>query len=199
MTSSTDDRRAASRRRGDLEGDPRLGERALGPDDPLGDGRLGDQEGARDLVGRQTSEQPQRERDPRLGREHRMAGDEHEAQQVVADVVVDRGVEVRRRRLLPDLELATELLVLALEQLAARRSWSIARCFAVAMSQAPGLSGTPDSGHCSSAATSASCARSSASADVAHDAREAGDEPGGLDPPDRVDRAMRIGSRHGSR
>src|SRR5688500_19433072 len=30
------------------------------------------------------------------------------------------------------------------------------------MSQAPGLSGTPDSGHFSSAATSASCARSSA-------------------------------------
>src|SRR5712691_6352586 len=38
----------------------------------------------------------------------------------------------------------------------------MARCFAVAMSQAPGLSGTPDSGHCSSAATSASWARSSA-------------------------------------
>src|ERR1700704_4923100 len=38
----------------------------------------------------------------------------------------------------------------------------MARCLAVAMSQAPGLSGTPDSGHCSSAATSASCARSSA-------------------------------------
>src|SRR5712692_8131685 len=32
----------------------------------------------------------------------------------------------------------------------------------MAMSQAPGLSGTPDSGHCSSAATRASCARSSA-------------------------------------
>src|SRR4051812_35173468 len=44
-----------------------------------------------------------------------------------------------------------------------RRSRSIARCLAVAMSQAPGLSGTPDSGHCSSAATSASWARSSAS------------------------------------
>src|SRR2546422_6625383 len=38
----------------------------------------------------------------------------------------------------------------------------MARCFAVAMSQAPGLSGTPDSGHCSNAATSASWARSSA-------------------------------------
>ncbi len=39
----------------------------------------------------------------------------------------------------------------------------MARCFAVAMSQAPGLSGTPDSGQRSSAATSASCANSSAS------------------------------------
>src|SRR6267142_1956451 len=38
----------------------------------------------------------------------------------------------------------------------------MARCLAVAMSQAPGLSGTPDAGHSSSAATSASCARSSA-------------------------------------
>src|SRR5690348_1601078 len=43
-----------------------------------------------------------------------------------------------------------------------RRKRSIARRLPVAMSQAPGLSGTPDSGHCSSAATSASCARSSA-------------------------------------
>src|SRR6266705_1007934 len=43
-----------------------------------------------------------------------------------------------------------------------RRQRSIARCFAVAISHAPGLSGTPDSGHCSSAATRASCANSSA-------------------------------------
>ena len=39
-----------------------------------------------------------------------------EAQEVVADVVVERGVEVRRGHLLPRLELAAELLVLALEQ-----------------------------------------------------------------------------------
>ncbi len=38
----------------------------------------------------------------------------------------------------------------------------MARCFAVAMSQAPGLSGIPDSGHRSRAMTSASCASSSA-------------------------------------
>ena len=43
------------------------------------------------------------------------------------------------------------------------RSTSYARYFAVAISHAPGLSGTPDSGHCSRAATSASCASSSAS------------------------------------
>ena len=44
-----------------------------------------------------------------------------------------------------------------------RRSRSIARRLAVAISQAPGLSGTPASGQRSSAATSASCASSSAS------------------------------------
>src|ERR1700681_2706581 len=38
----------------------------------------------------------------------------------------------------------------------------MARCLAAAINQAPGLEGTPDSGHCSSAATRASCARSSA-------------------------------------
>ena len=38
----------------------------------------------------------------------------------------------------------------------------MARCFAAAMSHAPGLRGTPSAGHCSSAATSASCASSSA-------------------------------------
>src|SRR5229473_639844 len=43
-----------------------------------------------------------------------------------------------------------------------RRQRSIARCLAVAMSQAPWLSGMPEAGHCSSAATRASCASSSA-------------------------------------
>ena len=43
-----------------------------------------------------------------------------------------------------------------------RRMRSIARCLAVAMSHAPGLSGTPVSGHFSRAIKRASCARSSA-------------------------------------
>src|SRR5665213_1630757 len=45
---------------------------------------------------------------------------------------------------------------------ALRRKRSMARRLAVAVSHAAGLSGTPDCGHCSSAATSASWARSSA-------------------------------------
>src|SRR5262249_8793406 len=36
-------------------------------------------------------------------------------------------------------------------------------------------------------------------AHVADDPREAGDEPGGFDPPDGVDRRVRIGSGHGDR
>jgi hypothetical protein len=43
-----------------------------------------------------------------------------------------------------------------------RRIWSMARCLAVDISQAPGFTGTPSVGHCSRAATSASCASSSA-------------------------------------
>ena len=37
-------------------------------------GRLRDEECARDLLGRQTSEQAERERDARFGRKHRMTG-----------------------------------------------------------------------------------------------------------------------------
>ncbi|MBA3892145.1 MAG: hypothetical protein H0X69_00395 [Gemmatimonadales bacterium] len=39
-----------------------------------------------------------------------MTGGEHQAQQVVADVIVDRGVEIRHGRLLAGLELVPELL-----------------------------------------------------------------------------------------
>src|SRR5207253_2498726 len=72
---------------GDLEGDARRRERALGPDDALRDGGLRDQESPRDLVGREAAEQSERERGTGLGREHRMTGREHEAQEIVADSI----------------------------------------------------------------------------------------------------------------
>src|SRR6266702_6782530 len=84
-----------------------LGERPLGPDNSLGNGLLPDQEGTRNLVGRQTTEQAERKRNARLGRQNRMAGREHEAQESVADVIVDRGVEFRDGHLLLSRKLTT--------------------------------------------------------------------------------------------
>ena len=164
MTSSTDDearRRARAAR--DLERHLRVGERPLRAHDALRDGRLGHEERARDLVGREPAEQAQRERDARLGRQHGVARGEDEPQQVVADVVVDRGLEVVRRQSSCRASSSwPSSLVLALEQLArgaADRSRGASRWPSATR---PGCPGTPVSGHCSSAATSASCASSSA-------------------------------------
>ena len=51
-----------------------------------------------------------------------MAGGEDEAQEVVADIVVERGVEIRRGLLLLGLELAAKLVVLALGELASAQA-----------------------------------------------------------------------------
>jgi hypothetical protein len=68
----------------------RLGQRSLGAQDALPDGRFGQQKCAGDLGRGQASQQTQCERDPRVGREHRMACDEDEAQQIVSDIIVRR-------------------------------------------------------------------------------------------------------------
>ena len=185
-------RARARRRAGTSNGTSRLGERALGAHDALRDRRLRDEERARDLLGREAAEQPQRQRDARLGREHRVAGGEDQPQQVVADVVVERRVEVgldvaarpRARGRAPRA---------CARAACARRSWSIARCLAVAISQAPGLSGTPARGHCSSAATSASCASSSARPTSRTMRARPAISLRRLDPPDRVDGARGVG------
>src|SRR4029077_13424580 len=106
---------------GDFERHIFLAQSPFGADDPLSNGRLGDQESPRDLVGCQASKQAQRERDARLGRKHRMAGSKHKAQQIVANIIVERGIEIRLRRLLLDFELVTELLMLSFEQLIAAK------------------------------------------------------------------------------
>ena len=152
-------------------------------------GRLRHEERARDLLGGQAAEQPQRQRDARLGRQHRVAGGEDQPQQIVADVVVERGVEIGAAISLLGLQLAAELLVLALDAACARRQLVDARGASRSPSaRRPGCPARPLAASCSSAATSASCASSSASADVAHHARQAGDEPRRLDAEDRVDR-----------
>jgi len=70
-------------------------QRALGTDDALSNGGLRHQEGACDLVCSQTAQQAQCECDAGFGCQHRVTRDEHQAQQVVADVViVDCGVDL---------------------------------------------------------------------------------------------------------
>ncbi len=96
-----------------------LGECSLGANDALSDGRLGCEESARDFVGGESAEQAERESHARLGGENRVTGYEDEAQEVVADIIVERGIEIRHGHLLLRLKLATQLRVLKLETLVA--------------------------------------------------------------------------------
>jgi hypothetical protein len=63
--------------------DPRVADIALGPDQPLGHGWLGYQEGARDLRGGEPSQEPERQRDLGAGGERRVTAGEDQAQPVV--------------------------------------------------------------------------------------------------------------------
>ena len=94
-----------------------LAQGPFGADDPLGDGRLRDQEGTSDFLGRQSAKQAQRERDARIGGKHRVAGGEHKAQEIVANLIVERGIEIGLCRVLLDLELIAELPMFSFEQL----------------------------------------------------------------------------------
>src|SRR5207253_8318016 len=77
------------------------------------DGRLGYEEGARDLLRREASEQPQRQCDARLGRQHRVTCDEDEAKEIVTEITAP--LRNRCRHLLRGLQLASDLLALPLE------------------------------------------------------------------------------------
>src|SRR3989442_14049595 len=124
-----------------------------------------------------------------------MAGDEHEAQQVVADMIVDRRVEIRHRRVPPSLELGTELLMLAIEHLAPAQ-----------LVDRPMLRGGHEPGAriVRDARLGPALERDDervlrqvlGETDVARDPCEPGDELGGLDAPDGIDRAVRVGLRH---
>ena len=127
-----------------------------------------------------------------------MAGDEDEAQEIVANVIVDRGVEIGLRRLLLNLELITELLMFAFEQLVAAED--IDR---------PMLRGGHEPGArlIRNARLGPLFKRRNESvlrqllreANVAYDPRKTGDELGLLDPEYCLNRAMGVGSRHGYR
>src|SRR6185436_4147064 len=126
-----------------------------------------------------------------------MTGYEHESQEVIADVVVDCGVEIGHRHLLC-LELATELFVFPFEE-----------CSPAKQVDSPMLRGRhePGAGLVGDAGLRPlfECGDERilreilGQTDVAHDAGETGDEPGRFDPPDSVNGAMDVGRGHGYR
>ena len=103
----------------DLERNVLLGECSLGANDALSDGRLGCEKSARDFVGGESAEQSKRESHTRLGGEYRMTGYEDEAQEVVANIIIERGFEIRHGHLLLGPKFATQLRMLELEALVA--------------------------------------------------------------------------------
>src|SRR3984957_12674182 len=180
----------------DLERNALIGECSLGPHDPLGYGRLRCEEGARDFVGREAAEQAKRESHARLGGKNRVARYENEAQQVVANIIVERGFEIRHGHLLLRLKLATQLRMLEFEALVASPEidGTILRG-----SHKPGARVIGNSGLrpllecCDESILSEFLGKPG----VADDSRKACDDSGRLDSPDGVDDAMYVGSRHG--
>jgi len=122
-----------------------------------------------------------------------MTSSEYQAQEVVADVIVDRVVEIRHLR--PSLKLVCELFVLARQHLV---SAQVIERAMLGSGHEPGarvmrharLRPLLERGH------EGILREFFGHADVANDARQTGNEPGRLDPPDRFDHAMYIGSRH---
>jgi uncharacterized protein (DUF2384 family) len=75
-------------------GNALLGQRAFGPHDTLGHRGLRHQKGACDFLGREPTDQPQRQRHAGLRGQYRVAGGEDKAQQIVGDVVVEGSIKV---------------------------------------------------------------------------------------------------------
>src|ERR1700687_673755 len=124
-----------------------------------------------------------------------MTRGEDQAQEIVADVVVESGVEIRRRQLLLELELPPELLMLALEQLVAAKAVDRA-VFRGGHEPGSGIVRNPGLGPALEGGDKRVLRELLGNADVAHDPGETRDEPRRLDAPNGVDRAMGIGSCH---
>src|SRR2546426_7200119 len=189
MTPSTDDRRAASSaRRGTSKGT--CFSSTLGPDDTLGDGWLRDEEGSRDLLGLQTSDQTKRERNLCLGCEHGMARDEDQAQQVIAEIVVESRIQIWHGPLFRT-KLATKLSVLALEQ---SISAEVINRPMFRRGHQPGarVIGDAQLRPLFERGDQSVLCEIFGQSDIAHDPRQSGDESRRLDPPDCVDGAMYV-------
>ena len=120
--------------------------------------------------------------------QHRVAGDEDQAQQVVADRRRRAPRRGRRRGSAARSSSRPSSCVLALRAARCGGAGRWRGAWPSAISQAPGLSGTPDSRPLLERGDQRVLRQLLGQADVAHQPGEAGDEPARLDPPDRVER-----------
>src|SRR6266702_5637862 len=97
-------------------------------------GRLRQQEGARDLLGGQAADHPQCESRAGLARQQGMTGGEDQPKQLIADVVVERRVPIGHGLLLL-LQVPRDHLVLVREHLAATQ---MIQCAALGGCHQPG-------------------------------------------------------------
>src|SRR5712664_3816775 len=124
-----------------------------------------------------------------------MTGDEHEAQEVDADIIVERGIEIRHGHLLR-LELAAKLLVLALKPLVSAEHVD-STMFRGGHEPSARVVRDARLWPLLKRGDESILRKLLGKTDIAYDPRETGDDPGRLDFPDRIDGAMWMGSRHG--
>ena len=117
-----------------------------------------------------------------------MAAGEDQREQVVADLVVD-GARVGASIATPISRASCSCL--RSQRAGAAHAGRSRGAWRWPSARRPGCPGRPTRGHFSSAATSASCARSSATPTSRTIRASAAIRRGGLDPPDRLDRALR--------
>ncbi len=127
-----------------------------------------------------------------------MARDEHEPQQVVADVTVDLGIHLSCKVRALGFELTGDLLVLVLE---GRPPPYRVDAAPFGGDHEPGARVVRDArlGPLLQGRDERVLGELFCEPDVAHRPRQSCDESGRLDPPDRLDRAMRIEVRHEGR
>ncbi len=173
-----------------LERHARLGQRPFRADDALRDGGLGHEKRARDFVGREPAEQAQRERRARFGRQYRVARHQDQPQQVVAHLVVHRGLEVGRLRACAERGIDLDGLVFPLGH--AVPADAVDRAV-LCRGHEPGarIVGNACLGPPLERGDERLLCEVFGQPDIAHDAHEAADEPGRLDPPDSLDRRAR--------
>lgn len=184
---------------GDFEGDLFVGEGPFGADDALGDGGFGGEKGARDFVGGQAAEETKGQGGAGFGGEDGMAGDEDEAEEVVADGIVEGGVEAGRR-LFEGFELTAEVFVFALGDGVAAKEIDGAP-FGGGGEPCRGISRDARLWPLLEGGEKRLLREVFGEADVTREARESGDDVRGLDAPHGFDGAMQgglwwIGSGH---